>query len=50
MLWVLGGVLVLLWALGAFVWQAGGVFIHILLAIAMLAFAVEWFTSHRSPV
>ncbi|CAM3114351.1 Lmo0937 family membrane protein [Sphingomonas antarctica] len=47
MLWTLVVILLILWALGAFVIPVGGALIHLLLVIAVIVIVVQLITGRR---
>jgi hypothetical protein len=47
MLWTVVIILLILWALGAFVIPVGGALIHLLLVIALIVGLVQLFTGRR---
>ncbi len=47
MLWTIVVILLILWALGAFVLPVGGALIHILLVIALIVGLVQLFSGRR---
>jgi len=49
MLWTIVVVLVILWALGAFVVPVGGGLIHLLLVIALVVILFQVLTGRRVP-
>ncbi|WP_343611672.1 lmo0937 family membrane protein [Novosphingobium sp.] len=49
MLWTIVVVLVILWALGAFVVPVGGGLIHLLLVIALVVILFQILTGRRVP-
>ena len=48
MLWTIVLVLVILWALGAFVYPVGGGLIHLLLVIALVVLVYQLVTGRRA--
>jgi hypothetical protein len=49
MLWTLVLVLVVLWALGAFIVPVGGGLIHLLLVLALIVLVYNLVTGRRAP-
>lgn len=47
MLWTVVVILLILWALGAFIMPVGGALIHILLVIALIVGLVQLFSGRR---
>ena len=48
MLWTIAVILIVLWALGAFIIPFGGGLIHILLVVAAVVFALQLITGRRA--